>query len=114
MIIRWSSFKLRYLSRLIFKVFSVYSVSLWCNTALILFMLGKATILLPFVESSPAQQYSLCKANPPRRNVQLRDDAESIDLRTVHKILSQADPQQVAAAWRVAQFNRKLIGQCAI
>jgi hypothetical protein len=92
MIIRWSLLKLRHLSRLHFKVFSVYSVSLWCNTALILLMLVKATILPPFVESSPAQQYSVRKANSPRANVQFRHDGESIDLRTVHKILIQTDP----------------------
>ena len=87
-----SSFKLRHLSRLLFTAFPVCSVSLWCNTALILFMLVKTTILLPFVESSPAQQYSVRKANSPRAQVQFRHDCEPIDLRTIHKILIQADP----------------------
>ena len=65
-----------------------------------------ATILLPLVKSSPAQHYSVRQANSPRAHVQFRHDVKSIDLRTVHKILIQADAKQIAAALRVAQFHR--------
>jgi hypothetical protein len=68
----------------------------------------EATILLPPVKSSPAQQYSPRQANSPRANVQFRDNVQPIYLRTIHKILIQADAKQVSPTLRVAKRDCKL------
>ena len=101
-----SSFKLCYLCYLLFNVLLCELRDAVVKYCLGIIYVNDGIILLPIVKASPAQQYSVRQANSPRADVQFRDHIEPIDLRTVHKILIQADAKQIAAALRVAQFHR--------